>query len=183
MADLIDDDDRRRSPRFICGGDARISRLPSDGTLVFGKLRNLSVGGICVDTNHPVDLGARTELLIRANAVPFRTVGLVRAISGSSRACLEFVQMSAGGKGMLAEVLEQMAKVQRVLRKLRSARVGTTAELSRELEGAGVRTALAEGVLLLGRARVDQSSEPNSERGAERIVELTPLVIKVDLFG
>jgi hypothetical protein len=184
MAEL-NDDDRRRSPRFICSGEARISRLPSDGALVSGRLRNLSMGGICIETNLPVDLGERHEILINVDAVSFRTLGLVRAIRERTRASLEFVQMSAGSRDILAEVLEHMARLQKVMRKIRSVPVKTKAELSRELEEVGVHTQLVNRVSSLGKIPVDEGLEMDStpRAGSETNVELLPLVIRVDLFG
>lgn len=72
--------------------------LPSDGTVVSANLRNLNPGGICLDTNHPMDPGARTEVLVSVNAASFRSIGLVKAIVENSRACMEFVHMSASSK-------------------------------------------------------------------------------------
>ncbi len=72
-------DERRRTPRFSCGGEARIYSLPSNGVHVPGRLRNLSLGGACLDTSHAFDMGARTEILVSVNAASFRTLGLVRA--------------------------------------------------------------------------------------------------------
>ncbi len=185
MAELEKGDDRRKAPRFICGGEAKISPLPLDGDQVSGKLRNLSMGGICVDTSHPIDLGSRTEILLNVDAVSFRTIALVRSISNRFRTSMEFVQMSAGSRGILADVLEHMARVQRVMRKIRSAPLGTRAELSRELEQAGLCTDLSDRILSLGKIPVlDESRAADSRPDApENAVDPVPLVIKVDLFG
>lgn len=158
--------------------------LPSDGIVVPGKLCNLSVSGICVETPYPIDLGARAEVLVCANAASFRTLGLVKAISERSRACMEFVQMSANGKDILADLIGQFARIQAVMKNLRSARQ-TETELCRELEEAGVRAALFGGGVSSIRRLPDRGSEedPGALAGQERIVELVPLMIKVDLFG
>lgn len=184
MAALLEDDDRRRSPRFVCGGDARIVRLPSEGVPVSGKLRNLSVGGICVDASSPLDLGAKTEILVSAHAVTFRTVGLVRAVSDRSRTCLEFVNMTAGGRSILGELLDQMARLQKVMKKLRSARLEMTEELSRELEEAGVRMALCDRLFSPGTKALDPSGEQETQGARpELIVRIASPKIKVDLLG
>ena len=137
MAELEKGDERRRNPRFICGGEAKINPLPSDGALVSGKLRNLSMGGICVETDHPIDLGTRTEILLNVDAVSFRTLALVRSISNRFRTNMEFVQMSAGSRDILADVLEHMSRVQKIMRKIRSAPLDAKVELSRELQERG----------------------------------------------
>jgi hypothetical protein len=97
------DSDRRRSARFICGGFAKISRLPADGIFVPGRIRDLSLHGCCVDTPVPIDCGTRAEIVVRVNAASFRAVGEVKAIRGRSVAGLEFVHLTAGGKDLLAD--------------------------------------------------------------------------------
>ena len=177
--------DRRRSPRFSCAGEARIYRLPWDGGPVYGRLRNLSLGGVCLDTTHPIDPGARTEMVVCVNsAASFRTIGLVRSLMERSRACVEFVQMSAGSKGLLADLVEQLGRLQKVMTKLRSEQVETEEELSRELEEAGVCAALlGPRVSLVRRTPTEINAEPGAPGDEKKIVELAPRVIKVDLFG
>jgi hypothetical protein len=93
--------------------------------------------------------------------------------------------MSAGSRDILAEVLEHMARLQKVMRKIRSVPVKTKVELSRELEEAGVRTQLVNRASSLRKIPVDEGREMDSapRAGSETNVELVPLVIKVDLFG
>ena len=205
--DLVDgncgDDHRRRSTRFKCGGEARISRLPSDGIFVPGKIFDLSLGGCCVDTTLPVDLGVRTEIVVRVNAASFRAVGEVRAIRSHFGAGIEFVHLSAGGKHMLADLVTELARLQAVMNKLKAAR--------REIDAESFRKQLEEGKLqaaMLGerfpflrtilraessRERSGESPEEGSEESSEadqvasvgkhRVVGAQPLVIRVDLFG
>jgi hypothetical protein len=66
------DDDHPRNPRFSCGGLAKISLLPSTGILFPGKIRDLSLGGCCVDTPVPIECGARAEIVVHANSASFR---------------------------------------------------------------------------------------------------------------
>jgi len=177
--------DRRRSPRFACGGRVRINLLPSDGTYVSGSLRNLSLGGICLDTDHQMNPGERTEVLVSVNAASFRTIGLVKAIVENSRAGVEFVHMSAGSKGVLADLVAQISRLEAVMAKLRSSRVETEAELFGQMERAGVRTAIYDG-----RAPVIRPlNQETSEAGSAPVTEgdsnsaSPPLLIRVDLFG
>ncbi|MGA9474346.1 MAG: PilZ domain-containing protein [Terriglobales bacterium] len=177
-------DDRRRTPRFSCAGEARIYSLPSDGVYVPGRVRNLSLGGLCLDTNHAFDLGGRTEILVSVNAASFRSLGLVRAAK-SSRASMEFIQMSAASKGLLADLMAEFERLAAAANKLRSERFETEDELRRELEEAGLRVAQLSGrELLLARSIGDfpalGTSQP-SERTTT--IEAMPFVIKVDLFG
>jgi hypothetical protein len=107
------DDVRPRSPRFSCGGVAKISLLPSNGIFVPGKIRDLSLGGCCVDTPMPIECGARAEILVHVNSASFRAVGEVRGIRGNSEAGIEFVYLSRGGKDLLADLIAELARLQR----------------------------------------------------------------------
>ncbi len=114
--------DRRCSPRFSCSGQVTISCLPSDGIVLPGRIRDLSLGGCCVDTALPIARGARAELMVRVNAASFRAVGEVRALRGHSGACLEFVLLSAGGKGVLADLVTELARLQAVMNDIKATR-------------------------------------------------------------
>jgi hypothetical protein len=180
-----DNDDRRRSPRFSCGGEARIYSLPSDGVHVPGKLRNLSLGGVCLDTTHVFDLGSLTEILVSVNAASFRTLGLVKAAE-RTRASMEFIQMSAGSRDLLADLIAQFERLAATVNRLRSERIEEAEKLQLEMENAGVRMArLGVGDLSILRvsaaSKFGQKADQSPER--ERIIEVQPLVIKVDLFG
>ena len=185
------DNDRRRSTRFKCGGDAKISRLPSDGIFVPGKIFDLSLGGCCVDTTLPIDFGVRTEIVVRVNAASFRAVGEVRAIRGRSGAGIEFVHLSAGGKHMLADLVTELARLQAVMNKLNAARREMDAEsFRRQLEIGKLQAGmLSERFPFLGTMLPAKSSGESSEpdqaasAGQDLIVEAQPLVIPVDLFG
>ena len=197
------DNDRRRSTRFKCGGGAKISRLPSDGIFVPGKIFDLSLGGCCVDTNLPIDLGVRTEILVRVNAASFRAVGEVRALRSRFGAGMEFVHLSAGGKHMLADLVTELARLEAVMNKLKAARRETNAESFRkQLEKGKLQAAmLSERFPFLGTilpaessgessressgAISGESSEPDKAAfpGQGRIAASQPLVISVDLFG
>src|SRR5664279_310968 len=108
----------RRNPRFCCGGYAHINCLPSNGILLPGRVRDLSLGGCCVDLVLPIDCGARAELVVRVNSASFRAVGEVRRARGHSGSGLEFVHLSAGGKEMLTDLVTDLAKLQAVMSQL-----------------------------------------------------------------
>jgi hypothetical protein len=180
-------DDRRGSTRFSCGGQVTISCLPSDGIVLPGKIRDLSLGGCCVDTTLRIARGARTELVVRVNAASFRAVGEVRAIRGHSGACLEFVLLSAGGKGVLADMVTELARLQAVMNDIKATRREIDPEsFRRQLEYRRLQaTRLSRRFPLLGATLPPESSEASSEvssepdpREQERL-----LVGPVDLFG
>ncbi len=184
-------DDRRGSPRFSCGGHATISCLPSDGIFLPGKIRDLSLGGCCVDTTLPIACGARAEVVVRVNAASFRALGEVRAIRSRSGVCLEFVRLSPGGKDMLSDLIKELARLQAFVDRVKSSR--------RELDAESFRRQLEEGRLqalrlskrfpFFGTILPAKSSEESSELDQvasareDQIVEGKSLVVPVDLFG
>lgn len=191
--------DRRHSPRFKCGGEAKISRLPSDGIFVPGKIFDLSLGGCCIDTTLPIDFGVRTEIIVRVNAASFRAVGEVRAMRSRFGAGIEFVHLSAGGKHTLADLVTELARLQAVMNKLKAARREINAESFRKPleEGKHQAAMLSERfsfleTILHGESCRENSGEstrestesgPAASAAEDRIVEAQPLVIRVDLFG
>ena len=190
-----EEDDRRSSPRFLCGGQVKISCLPSDGIVLPGNIRDLGLGGCCVDTTLPIDHGVRTEIVVRVNAASFRAVGEVRAIRGGSAACVEFVHLSAGGKAILVDLVRELARLQTVMNKLRSDRREMDAEsFRRQLENRKLQAAMLSGRFrFLGTNPEAESSGESWEAssggdqptsgGKDVIGEGQRLVIPVDLFG
>ena len=103
--------DRRRVPRYYCAGLARISCLPLYGSLLTARLRDLGLGGCCVEcpaTLPLLNLGVRTEILVEVNSWSFRALAHVRAIRGHSGISMEFARMSAGGSSMLADLIAEL---------------------------------------------------------------------------
>ncbi len=179
--------DRRRRPRFTCGGQAKINCLPSDGIILPGTIRDLSLHGCCLDIPQPFDCGVRAEIIVRVNAASFRAVGEVKAIRGRSGAGIEFVHLSAGGKDLLADLVAQLARLQAIMNQLKSARREMDAEsLRRELQAGKLQAGiLSERFPFLRTILCVESSEPDqaASEGQDRIMEAQPLVIPVDLFG
>lgn len=180
-------DERRRSPRFSCGGCATIYRVPFDGISISATLRNLSVGGICLDLAKPVDPGTRTEVVLRVNASSFRAAALVKAQKDLSSTSLEFVQISAGGKDVLEDLLERLAKLQALNRKLRSSRIDEdtrrmlTDKKKFSLVGIGDAARLVGMGSNQGNATLVPDAEPEVESAREAL-ETRPDLIQIDLF-
>jgi hypothetical protein len=162
------EEDRRRRARFKCGGEARISRLPSDGIFVPGKILDLSLGGCCVDTTLPIDFGVRTEIVVHVNTASFRAVGEVRALRNRFGAGMEFVHLSAGGKHMLADLVKELARLEAVMNKLKAARREKNAESFRkQLEEGKLQAAmLSERFPFLGTILPAKSSGESSRESS-----------------
>jgi hypothetical protein len=184
------EEDRRRSPRFSCGGQAKINCLPSSGVILPGMIRDLSLHGCCLDIPHPFDCGVRAEIIVRVNAQSFRAVGEVKAIRGPSTAGMEFVHLSTGGKDMLADLITELARLQAVMNKLKSARREMDAESFRgQLENGRRQAAMLSkrfpfrGTILRAENAGESSELQAASAGQDLSVEAQPLVISVDLFG
>jgi hypothetical protein len=108
---LNSSNDRRRLPRYYCGGLARISCLPLYESRLTARLRDLGLGGCCVECPETVpllDLGVSTEIQVEVNSWSFRALAHVRAIRGRSGISMEFMRMSAGGSSMLADLIAEL---------------------------------------------------------------------------
>ncbi|MGH9643638.1 MAG: PilZ domain-containing protein [Terriglobales bacterium] len=175
------EEDRRRHRRIACGGEASISLLPSDGALYFGHLRDLSQGGMSVEMPCPLGMGARAELVVRINGLTFRTLGLVKAM-GPLRTGVEFLHLTATGRQMLEEFLADLEEKQKAMATVRSGRVGSEVELSRQLKSAGIRPPLLD-------RHIPQFGSPGktdpAERGSqhEKVIESVEALVRVDVFG
>ena len=190
------DDDRRRSPRFACRGIAKISYLPSDGIFLQGNIRDLSLHGCCVDTSLPIDYGVRAEIVVRVKAASFRALGEVRAIRGAYGAGLEFVQLSAGGKELLEDLVTDLEKLHAVMQQLKSDRHETdTKSFRKQLEDGKQRalqltaqpvrwrTLLPSPDLELGPSPREMLEGKPFDASGDRIRDDKRVVITVDLFG
>ncbi len=187
MAEKTNGDDiRPRNPRFSCGGLAKISVLPSNGIFLSAKIRNLSLGGCCVDTPVPIECGARAEIVVHVNSASFRAVGEVRGNRGNSEAGIEFVYLSRGGKDLLADLIAELARLQAFINHLKTAR--------RDAESESFRKQLESGKLLAAmwreRLRSLEGLVPAENSGTDEVPSagedptnrVQPLVTPVRLF-
>jgi hypothetical protein len=186
--------DRRRSPRFNCGGYVEVHCLPSNGIYLPGKVRDLSLDGCCIETALPVECGARAEIVVRIKTGSFRAVGEVRAIRNGAAAGVEFVRLSAAGKDLLAELVGELARLEAAITKLRTASPRMDPDLFRKelnyrkLQAEMISTRFPFLANIAPEEGRDQSLEPGSELarsaspGSGSIVD-EPLVIRIDLFG
>ncbi len=100
-------DDRRRNARYDCEGTGQ-TRIAGIWKPVEVRVLNLSLGGCYVETDWPSDVGTRLEVLLRVNGLPFRSMGVVRAVYGSSGVGVEFIGMSAVRQRQLRDLLVEL---------------------------------------------------------------------------
>jgi hypothetical protein len=107
--------DRRRIPRYSCSGLAQIKCFPLSASLLRGKVRDLGLGGCCIELIETIPLldpGNQAEILVEVNSWFFRAVAHVRAIRGRFGISMEFTRMSAGGSSMLADLIADLDRSQ-----------------------------------------------------------------------
>jgi PilZ domain-containing protein len=173
------DQERRHSPRFSCAGDAKIICLPSDGIFLPGMIRNLSLGGCCVQTISPLECGARAEVLMRVNTSSIRALGQVRAIRDRGAIGIEFLLLSASGHDLLAELITQLARLQALTNALRSERREIDPEwLFRQLQRQKLQAVLLSDRLpAVESGEIPQPPEAAAPDGGQKtIVEAGPAI-------
>lgn len=184
--------ERRRTSRFSCVGQAQLVCLPSDGNFVAGKIHDLSLGGCRVNLNAPIDPGARTEVVIRANAASFRALGIVKALHQKSEAGIEFVHLSSGGRDLLEDLIGELARLRATIDQLTSMRRQTSAQgFRKQMEAAKFQavmfatrfpffeTTLTEELLQHKNSQLEPVESPQGESPREE----PPRVIPINLFG
>src|SRR5271167_668038 len=168
--------DGRRSPRFSCTGRSSVYCLPLEGTSLAGRLRNLSLGGVCLNLCESLEAGERTELVLAVNAESFRAAALVKG-SPLCGTRLQFTHMSAFGRDVLADLLARMAEERALHDRLKSSRIDNeTARMLMAQERSGFAAGRSGAMVTVARDSAALNSEPS------RIVEADPILIRVDVY-
>jgi hypothetical protein len=176
--------DRRRIPRYSCSGHAQITCLPLSGALLRGTLRDLGLGGCCIEcieTPSPFDLGTRTEILLEVNSWFFRAMGQVKALRGRSGISVEFVRLSAGGSSMLADLVADLERPRTVTPR-RERLLDHSRRLLRSNSGLG--SVLNHSTAIVGTivpAHSADETSPATDRHAW-VRDLHPAATSVDIF-
>ena len=181
--------DRRRIPRYSCSGLAQITCLPSYGSLVRGRIRDLGLGGCCIECTETVprlDLGDRTEILVEVNSWFFRATANIKAIRGRSGISMEFMRMSAGGSSMLADLIADLES-SRTARTSRERLVERSRQLLRGDSGleVGVRSPRHDRSAIVGTTMPAHSAEETSPRAIRHAWhrDLHPVATVLDIFA
>jgi hypothetical protein len=129
--------DRRRIPRYSCSGHAQIASFPLHGRLLSGRIRDLGLGGCCIEnieTTFPFDLGAQAEILVKVNSWYFRAMAHVKAVRERSGISVEFMRMSTGGYGMLTDLIADLDRLRPGIIRVKAIAAASTLELQRDPE-------------------------------------------------
>lgn len=106
-------DERRRSPRLDCCGNAqlRMLNLESANAVQFqGKILNLSLIGCCIETENPVPLRVadRLEVYFQLNGMPILVMGVTRAVHSQHRIGIEFLEVSPRKQEQLRFLMNEL---------------------------------------------------------------------------
>jgi PilZ domain len=106
------EEDRRRHPRFQCGGEAEIRTLCS-GHRAQGKIINLSVGGclIQLEDDHNFRRGEGAEMTFCVRQLPLRVQGSIRQTYVGQAVGVEFTVLTERGKRQLLQLIEELAEI------------------------------------------------------------------------
>jgi hypothetical protein len=120
------DSDRRRHPRFQCGGEAEVRSLAS-GISARGKIANLSIGGCLIQltgTGHPFRRGEAVEMTFCVRQLPLRVQGSVRQCAERAPDSddnvghfpswvvgVQFTLLTERGKRQLLSLIEELAEI------------------------------------------------------------------------
>jgi len=127
----------------------------------------------------------RTEVLVKVNAMSFRAAALVKGGKVPLTTSLEFLELSAGGKDALEEVLEELARLQALSRKLRAESID--AETQRALtEQPEFQLLKPDAGLLVESVRDQSEPTPCLEIDADglqpKIVKVQAALAGMDIF-
>ena len=188
----VPQEERSRTSRFSCVGHAQLVCLPSDGNFLAGRIHDLSLGGCRVDLNAPIDPGARTEVVIRANAASFRALGIVKGLHQKSKAGIEFVQLSSGGRELLEDLIGELARLRATIDQLMSMKRQISAQAFRkQMEAAKFQAVMfATRFPFLETTLAEELSQDENDQletvellQGESPREERPRVIPINLFG
>jgi hypothetical protein len=180
--------DRRRIPRYFCGGLAQITCLPSYDSLVRGRIRDLGLGGCCIECTETVprlDLGDRTEILVEVNSWFFRAMANVRAIRGRAGLSMEFTRMSAGGSGVLADLIADLERSRTVAMNQKRLVEGSR-QIVHGNSGAGQRLTSArhDSIAIVGTIMPANSAEERSSAASRHawLWDVHPPAVSIDIL-
>lgn len=103
---------RRKEPRHAVDTSAAI-RLIDLGTIVEGRILDLSMGGCRIQTNRrfPVGLFRRVEAQFRIHGLPFRLAGVTQAIYDPFNVGIRFLDMTERKREQLAQLIDEIKAV------------------------------------------------------------------------
>jgi hypothetical protein len=108
----IGQEDRRAQARQAINAFAAIY-LIHDGSILRGRILDLSLGGCRVDTEEcfPVDLNERVEVGFYVSGMPFRIGGVIQGIHDRHHVGIRFLEMSERSRGRVAELMEEIGEM------------------------------------------------------------------------
>jgi len=107
-----DTPERRVFPRYAVDCSAKVQLLTAVSQLQ-GRMRDLSMGGCHLETDHPFVAGvlSRVEVQFQLRGIAFRLVGVTAGSRSSKSFAIRFLEMSRSRQEELAEVIAEVAAI------------------------------------------------------------------------
>src|SRR6266446_2167990 len=106
--------DKRNSPRYKCGGSARLQEIGST-VATWATLADISMHGCYVETAAPLHLGASIGLKLDANGFRVEATGEVRVIYSGLGMGISFTKVSEENRGRLRELVRSLSPTSVIL--------------------------------------------------------------------
>ena len=100
--------DNRRSVRIPVSSGVWVAWQEPKGSRTVSRVRDVSAGGVFIDTTAAVRVGAKLELLFALPEGETRVQGIVRYADPSKGIGVEFTGMGAGDRARLQELLRRL---------------------------------------------------------------------------
>jgi hypothetical protein len=100
--------DKRKSPRYVCEGSARIQEVGST-TATWVKFADISMHGCYVETATPFRSGTSLTLKLDANGFRLEAIGEVRVVYSGLGMGVSFLKMSEEDRGRLRELVRSIS--------------------------------------------------------------------------
>ena len=100
--------ENRRSVRIPVSAGVWVAWQEPKGSRTVSRVRDVSSGGVFIDTTAAVRVGAKLELLFALPEGETRAQGVVRYADPAKGIGVEFTRMSAGDRARLQELIRRL---------------------------------------------------------------------------
>ena len=102
--------ENRRSVRIPVSAGIWVAWQEPKGSRTVSRVRDVSAGGVFIDTTAGVRVGAKLELLFSLPEGEARVQGIVRYTDPAKGIGVEFIRMGSGDRARLQELLRRLNK-------------------------------------------------------------------------
>lgn len=86
-----------------------------DGSMMRGRILNLSLSGCCIETKErfPVGIYTRVEVGFYVNGLPFRLGGVIQAIHDRRHVGIRFLELSDRNRGRVEDLIKEIVEIRK----------------------------------------------------------------------